>query len=277
MTLAGEHALRAEGNFPGTYVILQWIGTFCRRTLRAEAMSTRPLAAVGLICCLLAPLATAAQTVYTIQAGDQLQVIVFGTQGVPSIQGQQPSPMPSTIQALSQTVTVLSDGTVTYPLIGPVSVAGLPVNGAAQRIAAALEAYVIHPTVSVVIVKGTSATVKVLGSVDHGGQIELQQGDRLVDALAKAGVGPSSFADLNHITLNRIVDGAPRVFNVNLYNMLLNADYSANPLLLAGDVIYVPKAKQYNLANLANIPFALYYLYLLVTPGLNRVRGAVTP
>jgi polysaccharide biosynthesis/export protein len=228
----------------------------------------RVLLAICLIFCwLVRSIAQAGD--YTIQPGDQLRVLVFGSQGVSAIQvpGQPPT---GTIQALSETVTVLSDGTITYPLIGSMSVAGMSPEAAARRISAALAAYVIHPKVSVIVEKGTSATIKVLGSVDHGGQFDLQPGDRLVDALAKAGVGPTSVADLNHITLNRLVGGVPRVYNINLYNMLLNADYSANPLLQPGDVVYVPKARQYNYANWANVPFALYYLYLLLTPGITR-------
>ena len=151
--------------------------------------------------------------------------------------------------------------------------AGLQPDAAAQRIAEALQAYVVHPKVSVIVVKGTPATVEVLGSVDHGGQIELQSGDRVVDAIARAGVGPTSYADLNHITVNRMVGGVPHLYNINLYHMLLNADYSSDPILQPGDVVYVPKARQYNIANLTNIPFALYYLYLLINPAAGLCCG----
>ncbi|HET6274867.1 MAG TPA: polysaccharide biosynthesis/export family protein [Candidatus Cybelea sp.] len=237
-------------------------------------MTARFIAALFLAFCLAAPAAAAAQTsTYAIRADDQLQVIVFGTQGATPLQPQGGPAPTGTIQALSQTVTVLSDGTITYPLIGSISVAGLQPDVAAERIAAALGAYVVHPTVSVIVVKGTPATIEVLGSVDHGGQIELQKGDRVVDAIARAGVGPTSSADLNHITLNRLVDGVPHLYNVNLYHMLLNADYASNPTLQPGDVVYVPKARQYNISNLTNIPFALYYLYLLINPAAGICCG----
>jgi protein involved in polysaccharide export with SLBB domain len=234
------------------------------------AAASRALLAVALILCSLTlPIAQAAD--YTIQPGDQLRVLVYGTQGVSSLQGEgQQQPPTGTIQTLSETVTVLSDGTITYPLIGSIGIAGISPDAAAQRISTALAAYVIRPRVSVIVEKGTTASVKVLGSVDHGGQIDLQQGDRLVDAIAKAGVGPSSSADLNHITLNRTIGGVPHLYNINLYNLLLNADDSVNPVLQSGDVVYVPKAKKYDYSTWANVPFALYYLYLLLTPGANH-------
>ncbi len=208
---------------------------------------------------------------YTIHADDQLQVQVFGTQGLYSTPGQNGQFASNTIQPLSQTVTVLSDGTINYPLIGTVAVAGLRPDDAAHRISDDLLAFVIHPIVSVEVLKGTAERISILGSVEHGGQFELARGDRLVDLLVKAGVGPQSFADLNHITLNRVVDGIPRLYNIDVYNMLLNADYAANPILESGDVVYVPKAKQHNAADFLNLPFALYYLHLLAVPGATGV------
>lgn len=253
--------------FPMPGRLCHWVRLPKLRWVRQPCFA-RSLLSIALIFCWLAmPMARADE--YVIQPGDQLRVLVFGSQGLGSIQveGQQPN---ATIQTLSETVTVLSDGTITYPLIGSINVSGMSPDAAAQRISAALAAYVIRPKVSVIVEKGTTATVKVLGSVDHGGQFDLQSGDRLVDALAKAGVGPSSSADLNHITLNRMVNGVAHVYNINLFNLLLNADYSANPLLQPGDVVYVPKAKKYDYSNFANVPFALYYLYLLLTPGVNH-------
>ncbi|MGA8574537.1 MAG: polysaccharide biosynthesis/export family protein [Candidatus Cybelea sp.] len=193
------------------------------------------------------PATTSAQAPpYTIHADDQLAITVFGA------------------PSLSQTVTVLSDGTISYPLIGTVKVGGLTPDEATAALRSAFSRYVIHPVVGLGIVKSALATIEVLGAVDRGGAIEIQNGDRLVDALAKAGVGPTSFADLNHVTVNRLVDGKPLLYNVNVYNMLLNADYASNMVLRPGDVVYVPKARQ---RNYTNLPIALYYLYLLATPG----------
>lgn len=194
---------------------------------------------------------------YTIHVDDQLQVQVFGTQGLYAVPAQNGQPAGDMISALSQTVTVLSDGTINYPLIGAVSVGGLRPDAAASRISDALTAFVIHPVVSVEVLKGAQEKVEILGAVEHGGQFELERGERLVDLLVQAGVGPQAFSDLNHVTLNRVVDGMPRLYNVDVYNLLLNADYASDPALQSGDVVYVPKAKQHNAADFLNAPFAL--------------------
>ena len=236
-------------------------------------MLARRIATLVLTLSVLAPcLARAAD--YVIQPGDQLQVLVYGGQGIAGIQIPLQVQPNTTIATLSQAVVVLSDGTITYPLIGSIHVAGLTPNAAAAQIAAALATYVRKPTVSVIVQKGMPQSVKVLGAVQHGGQLELQQGDRLADAVAKAGIDVT-YSDLNHITLNRIVDGVPHVFTINLYGLLLNADLSADPALLPGDIVYIPKSHQTNLANLIQLPFGLYYLYLLLTPGITHIQGTV--
>ena len=237
-------------------------------------MFTRRLITLVLMLSVFTPYVAEASSNYVIHSGDQLQVLVFGSQGIAGIQVPLQAQPSSTIAALSQAVVVLSDGSITYPLIGSIHVAGLTPDMASQQIASALSRYVRHPNVTVIVQKGLTPSVEVLGAVDHGGQLELQEGDRLVNAIAKAGVS-AQFSDLNHITLNRVVDGAPKVYTINLYLMLNNADYSANPALEQGDIVYVPRAKQNNLANLINVPFGLYYLYLLLTPGVNHTGAGV--
>jgi polysaccharide biosynthesis/export protein len=183
---------------------------------------------------------------YKIRPYDQIQVTIAGA------------------SLLSQTVTVLSDGTVLYPFVGSIRVEGLTTTQLTDLLAQRLKHYFNRtPQLGVNLLKTSPALVNVLGAVEHGGAIQIQNGDRLVDVITKAGVGPDAYADLNHITVNRLVDGVPQLYNVNLYNMLLNADYSSNMLVRDGDTVYVPKAKQ---RNYTNLPITLYYLYLLATP-----------
>ncbi|MFI5388954.1 MAG: polysaccharide biosynthesis/export family protein, partial [Candidatus Eremiobacterales bacterium] len=63
--------------------------------------------------------------------------------------------------------------------------------------------------------------VEVSGAVDHPGEIELNQGDRLSMAIAKAGDCPTSDGDLNNIHVTRLANGGQsQSFNVDLYQEL---------------------------------------------------------
>lgn len=86
--------------------------------------------------------------------------------------------------------------------------------------------------------------VEVSGAVDHPGQIELNQGDRLSMAIAKAGDSPTSDGDLNNIHVTRVTsDGKTESYNINLYDELQQGNVSKDIVLQKGDVVYVPKSK----------------------------------
>lgn len=86
--------------------------------------------------------------------------------------------------------------------------------------------------------------VEVSGAVDHPGEIELNQGDRLSMAIAKAGDSPTSDGDLNNIHVTRAgAGGQPQSFNVDLYQELQQGNVAKDIVLQKGDVVYVPKNK----------------------------------
>lgn len=87
--------------------------------------------------------------------------------------------------------------------------------------------------------------VRVLGAVEHPGDIELNAGDRLAVAIAKAGNGPNVNADLNHIHVtHKAADGTVAVTEVNLYRMLQDGDLSADVPLATDDVVFVPESRK---------------------------------
>lgn len=86
--------------------------------------------------------------------------------------------------------------------------------------------------------------VRVLGAVDHPGEIDVNQGDRLAVAVAKAGNSVNSNADLNHIKVTRTsADGKETVTEVNLYKSLSEGDLKSDLVLAPDDEIYIPKAR----------------------------------
>ena len=97
---------------------------------------------------------------------------------------------------------------------------------------------------SVVYVPGPiKFTVEVAGAVDHPGDVQVSEGDRLAVAIAKAGNSQNSQADLNHIRLIRTdASGKQTATTIDLYQELKNGDPSVDVPLQKGDVIYVPQA-----------------------------------
>ena len=85
--------------------------------------------------------------------------------------------------------------------------------------------------------------VRVFGAVDHPGDVELNAGDRLAVAIAKAGNSPNVNADLNHIHVTHTMpDGQIHVTEANLYLTLENGDLASDVALTNDDVVYVPES-----------------------------------
>jgi polysaccharide biosynthesis/export protein len=97
---------------------------------------------------------------------------------------------------------------------------------------------------SVVYVPGpTLMNVTVTGAVDHPGDVQVAEGDRLSMAIARAGNSSNSNADLNNIRVMRTgPDGKPQEYTVNLYQALEKGDTNADIVLQKGDEVYVPQA-----------------------------------
>ena len=88
--------------------------------------------------------------------------------------------------------------------------------------------------------------VRVLGAVDHPGEIEINEGDRLAVAVAKAGNSPSANGDLNRIRITRQTPSGAQTQQVNLYKMLQGGDLKDDVALQSDDVIFVPEAYKQN-------------------------------
>jgi protein involved in polysaccharide export with SLBB domain len=95
--------------------------------------------------------------------------------------------------------------------------------------------------------------VNVTGAVDHPGPIQVNQGDNLAIAIAKAGNSANAQSDLNHIRLIRTgPDGKQETQDINLYEALQDNNQSANVALQKGDTIFVPQAKQKSISSYAS-------------------------
>ena len=118
------------------------------------------------------PAATPAATVgeYEVGPGDVLEVNVYGNDD------------------LSRIVTVQPNGSISYPLIGEVQVAGLTVAEVRRKITNLLERdYLVKPQVEVKVREYNSQYVSVVGEVNSPGRKPLRGRTRLIDLLSEAG------------------------------------------------------------------------------------------
>jgi polysaccharide export outer membrane protein len=159
-----------------------------------------------------------------IHPGDQLSVQVYGD------------------QSLTQNVTVLNDGTIAYPLIGQVPVAGKTPAQAAAILKEHLLKYVRHPVVTVAITQLAQPNVMVLGDVKTPGKYQLPSDARLTDAIAAAG----GLTDQDgSYPIARISDASGHISQVNLQKLLRGGDVALDQRIGEGDVVYVPGPVQF--------------------------------
>jgi len=134
-------------------------------------------------------------------------------------------------------------GTILFPMIGEVNIAGLTPSQAGARIADKLRSgkYVVNPEVTVSMMQVNSRQVSVLGNVVKPGRYPLDSTTaHLTDVIALAGgVGPTGSDEVTIIT-NR--GGKPEKVNVDMAEMFRRGDLTHNITLEPGDTIYVHKA-----------------------------------
>jgi polysaccharide export outer membrane protein len=134
-------------------------------------------------------------------------------------------------------------GTVLFPMIGEVQVAGLTPSQAGKRIADKLTQgrYVVNPEVTVSMMQVNSRQVSVLGNVNKPGRYPLDaQTAHLTDFIAVAGgLSPTGSEE---VTVVSSKDGKTTKRDVDLAQIFDGGDVSQNIELGPGDTVYVHKA-----------------------------------
>jgi polysaccharide export outer membrane protein len=154
---------------------------------------------------------------YVVGPGDQLQLMMWGTRNETDI------------------LVVNRDGAVEVPSIGPIQVAGLKFDRARQVIESKVEQITgVHAAVTMGQIR--TITVFVVGDVTNPGPYTVNSLARVTDALVAAG-GPTKVGTLRRIQLKR---GNQLVRTIDLYDVLLRGDTSADVRLEDRDVVFVP-------------------------------------
>ncbi|MFN4016087.1 MAG: polysaccharide biosynthesis/export family protein [Reyranella sp.] len=161
-----------------------------------------------------------------LKPGDAIGITVYETAGSALFQGTVPALMTGTPGLAAPQPTTIplqvveSDGKVTVPYVGRVSVAGRTPAQAAAIIQENLSSQTVRPQVVVSIAGNVSNTISVGGEVNRSGLMPLTlRGERLLDAVAWAG-GPKQSAIQMDLRLMR----AKQTFSVPLTQIMSNAE-----------------------------------------------------
>ena len=157
---------------------------------------------------------------------------------------------------LTTEVTVSPDGTITVPLLSPLPVTGRTTTDVARRLARQWDDYVVHPSVSVSLVRKRTQNVLAYGSVARAGTIEYRPQMHILSALAEiGGAGPTG--ELGAVTVTH-PDGTSQTLDLSHPETKGGTDKDI--ILQAGDVIYVPERHtQFSVVGEVNRPGSFDY------------------
>ncbi len=146
---------------------------------------------------------------------------------------------------LSVETRVSEGGSISFPLLGQVTVGGLPTAAAEKKIAGLLESgrYVKQPQVNIIVTLLQSQQVSVLGQVLRPGRYPIDSTRNLMDLLALAGGIAADGGD--SVTLLRKRDGKSSREVIDIVDIVRSGDARTDLTLSANDVVYVERAPHF--------------------------------
>lgn len=143
--------------------------------------------------------ATSTASTYRINAGDELEIYVWGE------------------ERLQRKVKVLPDGTMAFPLVGQIKVQGYLPSEVEGLITSGLSAQYVGavPQVTVSVVAASGMQFSVMGRVKSPGTFSPGRYVNVLEALSMAG-GPGEFANLDNVVIIRKSGEQLTTLNVRL-------------------------------------------------------------
>ena len=171
-------------------------------------------------------------------------------------------------------LTLSRDGSILFPKIGPVSLAGLSYAQAVKKISDVVSEQMIGIKSSVTLGPLRTIRVFVLGEVNVPGSYVVGSLSTMTNALFSSG-GVTTIGSLRNIQLKR---AGKIVTTLDLYDLLLRGDTSTDTRLLPGDVLFVPPVGRTAAVDGAVKRPALYELkYEKTVADLITLAGGLRP
>lgn len=140
---------------------------------------------------------------------------------------------------LTGDVTVLNDGFVSFPLVGPVRAAGKTLDQFMDDLKAKLKHYVPDPALSVIVTEARSLKIYVIGKVNRPGEFTVGHPIDVMQALSLAG-GVTPYASSSNIKVLRRLGDRQVVFPFDYGDAIKGHGLERNIILERWDVVMVP-------------------------------------
>ena len=200
-----------------------------KRFLEKECFSLAPLAAIflTLLFMVATPGISRAQGEYILGEDDLLSVTVYENDDLATL------------------ARINGDDKIKMPLIGEITVGGLTVHEAEQKIAARLaDGFLLNPNVSIFIKEYHSKKVTILGEVDKPGLYELSGNATLLEIISQAGGLTDKAGD--EALVKRITgpEGMEKssYLRLNLKDLTEKGNLAANIVVQDKDSIFITKS-----------------------------------
>ncbi|MBO7238742.1 MAG: polysaccharide export protein [Elusimicrobiaceae bacterium] len=162
---------------------------------------------------------------YKLQPGDLVEIQVFREDN------------------MDRTLRISGNGTITFPLVGVVPVAGLSLEEAEQRLMLHLSDYLRNPQVSILVKEYGNKTVYVLGQVHKPAAIQMPPEKPLtvLEAITSVG-GFTDIANTSKVRVLRMENGKQTTLDVDVSQITKQGNKSLDIALMPGDVVFVPQS-----------------------------------